>query len=352
MNTRLQHRVRESRDRRFDRQFNVDTSGVVPMSDLALPHPTWKHGVRYEAIDADICRRLIAALDIAHETFTFVDLGSGKGRALLIAAEYPFREIIGVEFAPPLHEVAERNLRSYRNPRQRCRAIRSVCADAIRFELPPDNLVLFLSNPFGEPVMAPVIANLRQSFAARPRPMAVLYFNPTCGHLFDEVEFLEQRAAREWYRIYTTAHLRAPRGGSAAGHAASSRRGPVMSVAAADTPGAYSIDGSSPGSVRAFDQPSRVRMLISEVSVRCTGHISAISRSRWRCSELSAPRRLSSVSIRSSLPSLVSQSAQSAAWIFVWLRVTLTASSGHCLRRAYSATVMEVQAPSAASNRS
>jgi hypothetical protein len=210
MNTRLQHRVREYRDHRFDREFQVDTSGVVQMDELALTHPTREHGVRYEAIDAGVCRRLIAHLAIKHEDFTFIDFGSGKGRALVIAAEYPFRNIIGVEFAPALHEVAERNLRTYRNPRQRCRAIRSVCEDATQFELPADHLVLFFSNPFAEPVMAQVIANIRRSFAARPRSMAVLYFNPTCGHLFDQVEFLQKWPSRDWYRVYTTADLQGP----------------------------------------------------------------------------------------------------------------------------------------------
>ncbi len=99
-------------------------------------------------------------------------------------------------------------------------------------------------------------------------------------------------------------------------------------------------------------QTSRVRMLISDVSVRCTGHFCAMTRSCSRCSGLSAPVSVIAVSIRSSLPSFVSHSAQSMAWIFEWLSVTLTARSGHCLRRAYSAIVIDVQAPSAASSRS
>src|SRR5262249_29659931 len=77
---------------------------------------------------------------------------------------------------------------------------------------------------------------------------------------------------------------------------------------------------------------STVRMSTSDVSVRWTGHLSAISKSRWRCSASSAPRNVMARSIRSIIPSLVSQSSQSAAWMRAWLSSTVTRSSGSALR--------------------
>src|SRR5205814_4436724 len=94
------------------------------------------------------------------------------------------------------------------------------------------------------------------------------------------------------------------------------------------------------------------RILISYVSVRWTGHLLAISSALSRCSSVRSPSRAISLSIRSSMPCRVSHSAQSSAWTREWRSRTVTPVSGHCFRRAYSAMVMEVQAPSAASNNS
>jgi SAM-dependent methyltransferase len=52
----------------------------------------------------------LAALPIKHEEFTFVDIGCGKGRALFIAAEFPFRRIVGAELAVELAQIARANV--------------------------------------------------------------------------------------------------------------------------------------------------------------------------------------------------------------------------------------------------
>src|SRR5437667_356639 len=93
-------------------------------------------------------------------------------------------------------------------------------------------------------------------------------------------------------------------------------------------------------------------MLISEVSVRWTGHLLAISSSRTRCCSVSSPAIVISLSIRSSMPCAVSHSAQSSAWILEWRKRTVTPLTGHPFLRAYSAIVIDVQPPRAASSRS
>jgi hypothetical protein len=97
---------------------------------------------------------------------------------------------------------------------------------------------------------------------------------------------------------------------------------------------------------------SQESILISDVSVRCTGHLLAISNNLSRCSSVRGPESEISRPMRSSMPSLVSQSAQSLAWIRECCSRTVTSFSGHPLRRAYSATVIDVQVPSAASSNS
>src|SRR5258708_19178551 len=103
--------------------------------------------------------------------FTFVDLGSGKGRVLLMASDYPFQRIIGVEFMPELHCAAIKNVASYSNDHQRCRHIEAVCLDARDFQFPSGPLVVYLFNPFSEPTFAQILENLRLSIEQTALPV-------------------------------------------------------------------------------------------------------------------------------------------------------------------------------------
>jgi len=134
--------------------------------------------------------------------FTFIDLGSGKGRTLLMASDYPFRRIIGVELLPSLHEIAQQNLLQYKSESQRCFAVESICADATAFPLPADPLVIFLFNPFGEWGMRRVVMNLEESVRTRPRAVYVLYHNPLLEHVLSENTRLRKIAGTQQYSLF------------------------------------------------------------------------------------------------------------------------------------------------------
>src|SRR5262249_22579234 len=107
--------------------------------------------------------------------FTFVDIGSGKGRTLLMASDYPFRRIVGVELLPNLHHIAQENLSKYTSGAQRCFDLQSLIGDATTFVLPEDPLVLYLFNPLPDFALRRVLANLEQSHRASNNPVYVLY---------------------------------------------------------------------------------------------------------------------------------------------------------------------------------
>ena len=201
--TPLQHRVREFKDWRFDRKHHVNTDGSIQLSNLDINNANRQHGQRYEAVPADVFHHMLGFLPpIEHEKFTFVDFGSGKGRALLLASEYPFKRIVGVEFSSQLDQIAQSNIASYQSQTQKCTSLTTVCMDAVDFDLPLGDLVVFMANPFNEPVMARVLNNIGRSGRIHPREIYIVYSNPQCDSLFESAEFLTRLTKKGWFSIY------------------------------------------------------------------------------------------------------------------------------------------------------
>ena len=121
----------------------------------------------------------------------FIDFGSGKGRALLLASEFPFKRVVGVEFSPELHATAVDNIRKYRTQRQHCNAVDSVCMDFVDFHLPPEPSVLFFFDPCAETVFEIVLNNIERSIHEHPREIYIVYVAPSTNlHLLDSADFL------------------------------------------------------------------------------------------------------------------------------------------------------------------
>jgi hypothetical protein len=189
--------------REFDRVYRVDTAGRIGLEELTV-NGNRDAGVYYLGTDPDAFRAAISSLPIRHDNYTFVDYGSGKGKALLLASEWPFKAIIGVEFAPALHRVAEQNFGTYTNPAQLCRELRSVNTDAREFDPPPGPLVLYLYNPFTEPALSAVLTRIGRSLRDNPRDTWVVYSAPFT-RLFDESSLFDLVSATGSCRIYRVA---------------------------------------------------------------------------------------------------------------------------------------------------
>lgn len=159
-------------------------------------------GEEYQPIDPDQFHEMIGSLSIRHEEFTFIDLGSGKGRALLLASDYAFRRIIGVEILPELHAIAQENFALYSSPAQMCRHLQSWCGDARDFVFPDEPLLIYLFNPFFEPVLAQVLDNLERSLLTCPRPLILLYANPLSEHMVSRCCSLNKGLGTHQYSVY------------------------------------------------------------------------------------------------------------------------------------------------------
>jgi hypothetical protein len=160
----------------------------------------------YQPTEPALFREMLDALSrqshFDFHDFVFIDLGSGKGRTLLMASDYPFRRIVGVELLRSLHQAAQENLSKYQSEAQKCFALESICGDATEFSFPAEPTVLYLFNPFPESGLRRVIANLEESLRQNPRAVYVLYHNPLLEHVLRESAGLRKLHATHQYALY------------------------------------------------------------------------------------------------------------------------------------------------------
>ncbi len=169
---------------RFDAAHGVTTEALVFLGELdpEAIGPNLEFATHYEATPVSDIDRLLDASPLAPERTTLVDLGSGMGRVVLHAAARPYRQIVGVEISPALHEVAKENRSAYRGELA-CRDVRLVRADAERFSFPRGDLLVYLYNPFRANVLAPIVDRLA---AGNRREVVVLYHTPVERTVLDE----------------------------------------------------------------------------------------------------------------------------------------------------------------------
>ncbi len=172
----------------FDAAFGTDTGGLIPAAELRTGAPADRFVTAYYGVAPSILHTLI---DLWHdrchpslpiERYTFVDIGAGKGRALLLAAANPFHEVVGIELNPAMAAIARENLRRVEaQPNDLLAPIRLLEADALTTPLPAGPLLLFLFHPFAAPALRRLLRRIAHEAAvpnqARPGQIDLLYVN-------------------------------------------------------------------------------------------------------------------------------------------------------------------------------
>jgi SAM-dependent methyltransferase len=136
----------------FDDALGVKTSGVVWLTNVWAKNSS--HGVRYEPCSAAKCKWAMENAGINPQEFTFIDIGCGKGRPLIIASQHNFAELIGVDFSPKLCKIAKANLQKLGI------AAEVICQDATLFQFPPKDVFVFFYHPFDAVILDQVLHNL------------------------------------------------------------------------------------------------------------------------------------------------------------------------------------------------
>ena len=173
---RLRCIVQHHLDSPFDRKYGTDTSRVIPLKDLTIQSKNVKEGVWYEPMSVEVFRQIMNHLAINFGEFEFIDFGSGKGRALLLASDYGFKKIIGVEFAQELHRIATKNVAIRNRYTRKPSNIETICMDAAEFPIANVPLVIFFYSPFRGKAMERVLNNVSTSFAMNPREIVLAFY--------------------------------------------------------------------------------------------------------------------------------------------------------------------------------
>jgi SAM-dependent methyltransferase len=179
----------------IDRLLGTDTGGIIAARTGDEPDDT-SENLPYMGSQPSIVRLALKQLPDVHG-YTFVDIGCGKGRPMIVATELPFDAVLGYDLNGSLVSVANENAAIVARRFPERTPMRAFKADALELELPRGGLVVFLYNPFGAALVGKLQRNLETRLAAGEiEHLFVIYYNPVCAEVFDASPALVRCFAR------------------------------------------------------------------------------------------------------------------------------------------------------------
>lgn len=187
----------------YEWRYQLDTIRVSGLDTLTIDTGSREHGTSYEGIRVLPMRGLIKHLKRTHPGGgTFVDLGCGKAKALLIAAQLGISKARGIEFARELCEVARNNWHSFQSrsgcPAAACEIIEG---DVTTHAYPADETMYFINNPFDEFILARVLECIHASVQRQSREvlLVICHLSPHYRAVMDRSPHFRLREVRSWW---------------------------------------------------------------------------------------------------------------------------------------------------------
>ena len=180
-------------DSSVERLFFVPTKGQVPLSGLTVRGSNGARGHDYKPTPSFILRWALSAIeeeDIGR--LSFVDYGAGKGRVLLLASQYPFAAVGGIEFAEELHDNATMNIAQFPRSRMKCRNVECVLDDVVNIKPLDGEAVHYFFNPFEQEIFVEVLKGIVASYHAKPRRLYVILVDMEAGDLMHKTGVFQE----------------------------------------------------------------------------------------------------------------------------------------------------------------
>lgn len=160
----------------FDVKYGINTCGQKSIMDLYIGDSMMSNYISYEPTPIKVIRSIFSNIKLNYNETTFIDFGSGKGRVLLLASEYDFKKIIGVELSLQLHNIAMENINKWRSIKKKCCDIVSINVNAVEFELPDGPLVLFFFTPFLGPIFGEIVSKINDKIKNNNCCITIIYY--------------------------------------------------------------------------------------------------------------------------------------------------------------------------------
>jgi 16S rRNA G966 N2-methylase RsmD len=168
----------------FDRRYQIDTINTERLDNLDIASVNKASGTYYEGVNAYVFQKIFSGLQVDVTQSCFVDYGSGKGKAMCLAAELGFKKVIGIEFSLDLVETCKKNLEIFKLKSASKSEFETIHMDATEYALTSDANVLSFFNPFNEAVTDQVIEKIMESYTQTPRTIWVVHLYPQGNQAF------------------------------------------------------------------------------------------------------------------------------------------------------------------------
>ena len=195
----------------LDKKYGFDeppsTAEIVNAKTLTFNGSNGEDSHSYDAAPFTMINWFISALPVNVQDYSFIDIGSGRGRVVSTVARYPFQNVIGIEYSLELHEDAKINVFDVSHQEhRRCGSLDLICGDAVEFDVPQTPCIFFMYNPFGGKTIQSFLKMLEQSYLENPRPIYIGYYNPEYEAVFEGFEKVKpfklgflNRAKLNWF---------------------------------------------------------------------------------------------------------------------------------------------------------
>lgn len=174
---------------RGEKKYGIRTTGADELAHLEEKGIDIDHATIYMPVSYDVLEDVLAHVHIAGYQH-FLDIGSGKGRALCVAAYHGVPKVTGIDFSTEFCRAAKANLQTLQQQKPGF-TYEVINNDAFYYAIPPDVDCIFLFNPFDAVIMHGVVANILDSHAENPRRMTIIYANPQYKEIFTEAGFTQ-----------------------------------------------------------------------------------------------------------------------------------------------------------------
>lgn len=177
----------------FDKRHGTDTAEMMYGSELGFFFNSRKGEVHaYQAVKTEFVTRPLDLLSFDLSQYTFIDIGCGKAKPLLVASDYPFKKLVGIEISPPCVSIARQNIEIYKSPNLDKSRFIIIENDIEDYVFPNEPSVIFMFNPFGREVLQRVLKNLEGSLREYPRNVLIIYINPSYNDVIDSSDLFSR----------------------------------------------------------------------------------------------------------------------------------------------------------------